>query len=519
MTARRDCVLPDIGVAHMDAARPPTARSLGDSPEEAFRRLFRDLACICGFDGTLHWVSPNWTEVLGHLPSDPLSRRYLTYIHPEDREATLTAIRGAASSLRLLDHLENRVVTPDGSYRWLQWSHEVDHEAETIYAVARDITERKHTELRLAASEARYRLLADHSTDAITVSSSEGAFTYVSPSGREIFGWEPEQLIGKDIYTFIHADDVEGLRASLSAMLSDPGVVTLVARFRRADDSYRWLESTGQQILDPDTGELTAVIGNTRDITERQRVQADLLRQAVTDPLTGVANRILLMDRMRGALLRLDRAPGLVAVVMLDLDRFKGVNDTLGHDAGDAVLIEAARRLQSVCRVSDSVARLGGDEFVVLAEGLSTVEDVDGLARRLGGVLREPFHVDRAGDGRAHSRVVTASIGIAMTGWHAHRPEDLMRGADLALYRAKSGGATGMNSSTQISRPAPFSGRAPNTCCGGHLQTNTCCCAFSRWSASPTRRSWGPRRSCGSSTDRELRCCPGSSSMWPSTRA
>ena len=423
-----------------DRSAPPPTPPPGAIGHDWFHRLSRDPTCIFGFDGVVRWVSGSWQDELGLPASALLGRHFADLVHPEDVDVSSAALQLALRGEDRTNHLENRCRAADGEYRWLHWSWAADPEVQLLYAVARDVTDRKLADMRLANSEARYRLMAEHSSDAITVSSREGIFDYVSPAGKSVFGWRPEEMVGREVYQFIHPDDVEGLRTSFKHILFDPNVSTISARFRRADGSYRWLESTARQIRDRHTGELLAVIGNTRDVTERRTAQDALEVQAQTDPLTGTANRTLLTDRMRGALLRLERTPGTVAVLLLDLDRFKDVNDSLGHRAGDEVLVAAAERLVAACRPTDSVARYGGDEFVVLAEGLSSAEDVHELADRLVAVLREPFQVSGSMPGDEQRLLLTVSVGVAVTTRSEHLIDDLMQEADLALYRAKDRG-------------------------------------------------------------------------------
>jgi diguanylate cyclase (GGDEF)-like protein len=176
------------------------------------------------------------------------------------------------------------------------------------------------------------------------------------------------------------------------------------------------------------------VVSSTRDIAERRTAELELQRRAATDPLTGVANRTVFMDRLRQALHRLDRRDGLVAVLFLDLDRFKLINDSLGHHVGDSVLLQMAERLLQVLRPQDTLARLGGDEFAVVAEDLSGPEDAVALGARIVEAGRSPFSV-----GDEHF-VCTTSAGIAVTTDAGQSAEGLLQEADLALYRAKDRG-------------------------------------------------------------------------------
>jgi diguanylate cyclase (GGDEF)-like protein len=176
------------------------------------------------------------------------------------------------------------------------------------------------------------------------------------------------------------------------------------------------------------------VLSTVRDIGDRREFELDLQRQATTDPLTGVANRSVFMDHLRQALRRLDRRRGLVAVLFLDLDRFKRINDSLGHLVGDGVLRETAERLHHFLRPQDTLARLGGDEFVVLVEDITEIAEADALGQRIVATARAPLELD------GERLVCTTSVGIAVTHDSHHSPEGLLQEADLAMYRAKRHG-------------------------------------------------------------------------------
>ena len=226
---------------------------------------------------------------------------------------------------------------------------------------------------------------------------------------------------------FVHPDDRRALAGAHSggALLAP---VTTSYRFRCRDGSYRWVEATSRRAA---MGACDVEVSTLHDITERQRVTTALELRAATDPLTGVANRTVLMDRLRQGLRRLGRAPGVLAVLFLDLDRFKVINDSLGHKVGDDVLLEIAQRLTLHLRSADTLARLGGDEFVLVAEGVTDEKAALCLANRIIEDGRKPFRV--AGEDFS----CTMSIGVACTADEQRNAEQLLGEADLALYRAK----------------------------------------------------------------------------------
>jgi diguanylate cyclase (GGDEF)-like protein/PAS domain S-box-containing protein len=276
------------------------------------------------------------------------------------------------------------------------------------------------------------RVILDGSPDLHTVVSAEGVYRFASPGGAELFGWAPDDLIGQAQTSFTHPDDEPlVVDAHRSLLDGDESLMTTVQRFRCGDGSYRWAESRSSVV---ESGGGRVVVSAVRDIAERRKSELDLRRQAATDPLTGVANRTVFMDRLRQALRRLNRHRGLVAVIFLDLDRFKVINDSLGHHIGDAVLGQMAERLLQVLRPQDTLARLGGDEFAIVAEDLADPSDAIALGARIIEAGRRPFVV---GDERF---VCTTSAGIAVSTDPTGSAEGLLQDADLALYRAKDRG-------------------------------------------------------------------------------
>ena len=264
--------------------------------------------------------------------------------------------------------------------------------------------------------------------DVTTVVDLDGRYLYCSAAAKDVFGWEPGELVGTCEDDFVHPDDVAALFGGRSerALL---GPLTTSYRFRCRDGSYRWVEATSRRFLTlgPDQ-----VVSTVHDITERQKVTAALELRASTDPLTGVANRTVLMDRLRQGLRRLGRGPGgVLAVLFLDLDRFKVINDSVGHHVGDEVLLKLAERLTHHLRPADTLARLGGDEFVLVAEGVTDMAAAVSLANRVIEDGRRPFTLN------SEEFTCTMSIGVACTADSQRNAGELLVEADLALHRAK----------------------------------------------------------------------------------
>ncbi|MGW3627921.1 putative bifunctional diguanylate cyclase/phosphodiesterase [Streptomyces sp. NPDC000880] len=288
----------------------------------------------------------------------------------------------------------------------------------------------------LAQKENHFRSLVQGSSDVIMIAAPSGILRYVSPAAAGVYGREAEELIGSELACLIHPEDlgrvIHEVRRFLAAPPADEPTTRIDCRFRSGSGDWLNVESTVNR-------HQGGLIFNSRDITERVRLQAQLQHNAEHDPLTDLPNRALFTERVRQALTGRRAGDSGTAVLFIDLDGFKGVNDRLGHLAGDELLIQAARRLQDSVRSGDTAARLGGDEFAALVVGDGSRDQsarqyqVREIADRLRLTLSQPYRVD----GREVR--VAASIGVAFAE-PAITPTDLMRNADLAMYRAKAAG-------------------------------------------------------------------------------
>ncbi|MEU8538770.1 EAL domain-containing protein [Streptomyces sp. NPDC048717] len=289
----------------------------------------------------------------------------------------------------------------------------------------------------LAQKENHFRSLVQGSSDVIMIAAPSGVLRYVSPAAAGVYGREAEELVGSALASLIHPEDlgavVHEVRRFLAAAPAEEPTTRIECRFRSGGGSWLNVESTVNR-------HQGGLLFNSRDVTERVRLQAQLRHNAEHDPLTGLPNRALFTDRVRGALSgRRATDPG-TAVLFIDLDGFKAVNDRLGHQAGDDLLVQAARRLQDSVRAGDTAARLGGDEFAALILGDGTHERsarehrVHEIADRLRVTLSQPYRVGGGAEVR-----VAASIGVAFAD-PGVGSGDLLRNADLAMYRAKAAG-------------------------------------------------------------------------------
>jgi diguanylate cyclase (GGDEF)-like protein/PAS domain S-box-containing protein len=294
--------------------------------------------------------------------------------------------------------------------------------------------------LPLAESEERYALALRGANDGIWDWDLRSGRFYCSPRGQELLGFAPEDTpdaIGEWIGR-VHPDDRAALRAGLDAHVAgETASFESEHRLRAPDGSYRWMLARGLAVRDTG-GRATRVAGSLSDITDRKSIEARLEHDALHDALTGLPNRALFADRLEQALRRAERREEAIscAVLFLDLDRFKAVNDAFGHQTGDELLCTVARRLESAVRPGDTVARLGGDEFTVLLEEISGVQEATRVAERIQSTLAEPFRI------AGRELDICASIGIAL-GTSEVGPKELIHEADMAMYRVKAEGRGG----------------------------------------------------------------------------
>jgi diguanylate cyclase (GGDEF)-like protein/PAS domain S-box-containing protein len=280
-------------------------------------------------------------------------------------------------------------------------------------------------------SEERLHALVEHSTDVVTVIGPDQLVTWQARSLERVLGFHPDVLLGRPLTAIVHDDDVALVERFLQASLERPGSRTINARFRHADGSWRHVEAVADNRLhDP---AVSGVVLNMRDITERKQLEDELRHQAFHDSLTGLANRALFEDRLAHAVALACRQDRGFAVLFLDLDDFKTINDSLGHARGDELLRAAATRISSILRPSDTAARLGGDEFALLIEMVDPERDPEMIAERILEALELPFPI------AGRELRVTASVGVAI--WsETTGVEELLRNADTAMYAAKADG-------------------------------------------------------------------------------
>jgi diguanylate cyclase (GGDEF)-like protein/PAS domain S-box-containing protein len=290
-------------------------------------------------------------------------------------------------------------------------------------------------EVHRRKSEQRFRSLIQNSSDVVMVAGADGITRYVSPAVERILGYKPQDGIGHSIFRppMMHPDDTERAREVFAQLVGSSGAsATIECRLRHVDGRWIHVEAIAKNLLDDSN--IGGIVVNYRDVSERKLFEERLRHQAFHDPLTDLPNRALFMDRLWHAVDYMKHREQPVAVLFMDLDNFKLVNDSLGHESGDLLLVSVAERLQECLRPEDTAARFGGDEFTILLEAVRDASDAVRVAGRITRALKESFVLD------GREVFVDTSIGIALATSGLERPSDLLRNADVALYRAKASG-------------------------------------------------------------------------------
>lgn len=301
------------------------------------------------------------------------------------------------------------------------------------------MAERDKLTSKVRESEHRYRLLADHSGDLVVRLRPDGERVYVSPAAEEILGWKPSEMLGQR-WSLVHQDDQPRQRAAMAEVLASGMPQTLRYRVRHREGHYLWMEVMMRLIPKENDPAANDLILSGRDISKRvaaeealEASQRELERLSRVDALTGVPNRRQLEERLSLALLRIARSGEAIALMYLDIDHFKQINDTHGHAVGDRVIREFARRLVASVRATDLVVRLGGDEFVILLDQIDDPDMARVVARKILAGMREPVDLEGI------ALRITTSIGVAFAR-EVKAQDDLLVAADDALYEAKEGG-------------------------------------------------------------------------------
>ena len=367
--------------------------------------------------------------------SRALSKRGRRPIHAEDQpRIAAAASRHFQSGEPFFE--EYRVVKRDGSI--LHWHHsatllpDAGGQPTLCIGTVTDVSGRRQIEEALRLSEKRYRTLFERNLAGVYRSTLEGRILDCNESFARIFGYASrEEVLQQAAWDFYVKP--EDRQAAVAKLLERQSLTNYELCLKRKDGSLVWVLESENLIEGPD-GRLSIIEGTTIDITERKRAEEQVKHLAFHDPLTNLPNRLLFSDRLTLAVAQAHRHDQRLAVLFLDLDRFKVINDSLGHSVGDELLRQVAERIQEYVREGDTVARLGGDEFTLLVPGITAEEDAAKIAKKICDAIHDPFWID------GRELFVTTSMGVAVYPSDGHDAETLVRNADSAMYRAKEQG-------------------------------------------------------------------------------
>jgi diguanylate cyclase (GGDEF)-like protein/PAS domain S-box-containing protein len=431
-------------------AKKEAEKLLRDS-EERYRASFEQAAVgilHTSFEGRIMRCNRRFAEIVGYAPEELPGLTFQEITPPGDRPPSSSAVQSLIGGAVPHFSFEKRYVRKDGSLTWVNLIITIQRDSEGhpvhFITMVQDINARKEVEERLAdaqeslrKSEERYRTAFQMTLDAVNLNRlSDGMFVECNRAFLSISGFAREDVIGR---TSLELDIWADLRdrQKLLEMLENDGVCrNLEARFRKKNGEVIWgLMSASLIELDG----VRSILSITRDISEAKKAENEIKRLAFYDPLTGLPNRRMLLDRLRQSI-RFGRRTGRkCALLFIDLDDFKTLNDTLGHHTGDLLLQEVARRLVLCLRESDTAARIGGDEFVIIVENLSpdteeAAAQAKAIAEKILNQTSDPYMLNR------HECMSTASIGITVFGEGKQSTSEILQQADIAMYQAKAAG-------------------------------------------------------------------------------
>ncbi len=363
----------------------------------------------------------------------------------EEEYKTVDVLKACYPNLDDYERVINHIVAADSTWKDFKTKARDGRILDTSWAqvrlsdgrsigIGQDITGRKQVELSLRESESRYRVLAENINDLVCLHDPDGRYIYVSPSCKALLGYRYDEMLGQNPYIYFHPDDRDRIQQESHAAAIAGKATPITYRMRQKSGDYIWFETLTNPIMDA-TGQVIQLQTTSRDVTERIQAQNQLEHESLHDTLTGLPNRNLLMERLELSIHRANRLDDYhFAVLFLDLDRFKVINDSLGHLAGDQLLIAIAHKLQSTLREIDLVARLGGDEFVILLDEIKDIQEAIHAAERIFAALQTPLVIE------GREVYMTSSIGIVLGTKSYIQSSDLLRDADTAMYRAKNKG-------------------------------------------------------------------------------
>ncbi len=413
--------------------------------EARFRSLIETSSAgilLIGRQGTIRFANAAFSEMLGFHIADITGTSYFDLVDPEDLEDVRNCFAALVDGGEVAGRTEEwRYRRQDGQCVWaavnVAWTPDDSSQDTPCIVVVQDITAQRQAEAALTRERNFVDAVLDSEAALLLVLDREGCVIRWNRACSELTGYSFAEVRGKRVFDFLLTQEDS---RTMRGWFDDPTGASVPAQHEsiilQKDGTVRIVDWSNSVLHTP-TGQTNYVVASGIDITERKRAEAVIRHQANYDALTGLPNRSLFLDRLSQAITATKRSGTLLAVMFIDLDRFKSVNDTLGHRAGDQLLAEAARRLETCLRSSDTVARLGGDEFTVVVSNLSDAADIETVARKILRELAIPYSLD------GREEFITCSIGITLYPDDADSVEGLLRNADIAMYRAKDAGRNG----------------------------------------------------------------------------
>jgi diguanylate cyclase (GGDEF)-like protein/PAS domain S-box-containing protein len=388
--------------------------------------------------GVLLRVNAAAGKIVGRHPQALVGATLSDVVHPADADGVMAQLHalvaGSLSDLRA----ETRVVGRDGGVVWIgvdaSCVRDGDGTPLVVLAQIDDITERRKADAAMVEAEGLFRTTFERAPIGMILTDIDGVLLRANPAFGVIVGRAPDALLGKTVADLTHPDDLDVTTTHVASLRAgEMNMYTIEKRYLHADGHMVWVSVSASCIRDGEGAPLY-LIGQIEDVTESRAMRERLAHAAIHDPLTDLPNRDLFIDRLEMAVRRAERGGHRVAVMFVDLDRFKMVNDNLGHEVGDRLLRAVADRMSSALRASDTLARFGGDEFTVLCDEVKDEAHVLEIADRLRSTMVAPLELPNG------QTTVSFSVGIALSSDAGESGATLLRRADIAMYRAKERG-------------------------------------------------------------------------------
>ncbi|GEN82559.1 hypothetical protein SLU01_08710 [Sporosarcina luteola] len=386
-------------------------------------------------EGVIHYINRAAVKLFGYNhPDELLGRHVLDFVHSDSYESVANLICKSVNEITIPEQtVFQKLLRKDRSTfiaEVIQLGIEYA-DMPAVHVILRDVTERKLVEEALIQSEEKYRLIAENMTDLVTVVDENGLITYASPSTSAVLGFTPDDYEGKPAFNKAHPDDLPNVRKMMGELLITKDSHEMEFRYKHKMKGWIWVEARGTYFEEKGQRFLLFV---SRVIEEKKKMREQLKLMAFQDELTGLPNRRLFQKKIRETLEEAKRNQTKFALLYLDIDKFKWVNDNLGHSTGDELLKQFADRVGSALRKNDTLVRQGGDEFLVLLPDIGNVKNVKRTAERILGDLQTEWKVGE------HSFTTTSSVGIAIFPKDGTTMDELLTNADFALYEAKEHG-------------------------------------------------------------------------------